>query len=239
MKNKTVFITEIVCLLAAGCVPVEKMARHDFDSGFYKLKTEDGKTLPVYSTVLQDSVVIYPLEIKGSEKVPDIQSPRSAKISTVSKSNYFYKSCFINNSVDVDLTTVILKYRPPAGGVPNQLSSNVNAALYFGLRKDFYKLIPYKTPLNEETSYIRQIGFDAGIFVGLGISPVNPTVTNFLIAQEYDGVIFQKGFAGFVTFDNISVGVALGFDNLLDKNRSIWIYNQKPYIGLVIGISNF
>jgi hypothetical protein len=239
MKNKIVFIAEIVFLLATGCVPVEKMSRHNFDSGFYKLKTNDGQLSSVYATVSEDSVVIYPLKTEGRDKIPDIFSSHGTKISTVRKDNYFYKSCFKSNSIDVDLTSVILKYRFPEGGVPNQLSSNVNAALYIGLRKDFYKLIPYKTPLNEETSYIRQIGFDAGIFAGMGITPVNPTVTKFQIAQEYDGVIFQKGIAGFITFDNISVGVALGFDNLLDKNRNLWIYNQKPYLGLVIGISNF
>jgi hypothetical protein len=37
----------------------------------------------------------------------------------------------------------------------------------------------------------------------------------------------------------MSVGLAIGFDNLVDKNKSVWIYNQKPYIGLVIGIANF
>lgn len=90
-----------------------------------------------------------------------------------------------------------------------------------------------------ETSYIRQVGFDVGFFAGLGLTFMNPTVTDNKITQEYDGMVFQKGVAGFVTFDNMSVGLTIGFDNLLNKNRSSWIYNQKPYLGLVIGISNF
>jgi hypothetical protein len=226
-------------LLSAGCVPVEKMARHDFDSGFYKLNTVQAQPAHVYVKVIEDSLVIYPVTITGKKTIPDITSLIGTRINNVKPGNYLYKSCFINNSVDVDLTTVLLKYRPPSRGVPNQLSYNVNAALYIGLRRDFYKLVPYKSPLHEETSYIRQIGFDAGFFAGIGITPINPSVTLSKEMLEYDGIVFQKGLAGFMTFDNISVGVAIGFDNLLDRNKKAWIYNQKPYLGLLIGISNF
>jgi hypothetical protein len=99
--------------------------------------------------------------------------------------------------------------------------------------------MPHISPLGEETSFIRHIGFDAGVFAGIGITALNPTVTRDAIIQEYDGMVFQKGVAGFISFDNMSVGITIGFDNLLDKNKTSWIYNQKPYIGLLIGISNF
>jgi hypothetical protein len=52
-------------------------------------------------------------------------------------------------------------------------------------------------------------------------------------------MIFQKGFAGFISINKISVGLAVGFDNLFDKSRSLWIYNQKPYLGLIISVSSF
>jgi hypothetical protein len=238
MRLSIIFLLGAVLLFSFSCVPVQKLARHDFDSGFYKLKRPGTVPSPVYINVLDDSIVVYPLLKNKDNKTPDISCLNGIKINNIKQDNYFYRCCFIKNSVDVDLASVILKYRPATAGIPNQLSSNVNAALYVGLRKDFYKVIPYKTPLQEEP-YIRQIGFDAGIFAGLGITPVNPTVTHNAITQEYDGMIFQKGIAGFITFDNMSVGLALGFDSLLDKNKTSWVYNQKPYIGLVIGISNF
>jgi hypothetical protein len=78
-----------------------------------------------------------------------------------------------------------------------------------------------------------------GIFAGIGSTPVNPTVTNNLVNQEYDAMIFQKGVAGFISFGQMSLGLAVGFDNILDKNKSFWIYNQKPYLGLIITVSNF
>jgi hypothetical protein len=229
----------LIMLFLYSCVPVEKIARHDFDSGFYKLQTQEGEVTRVYTKVINDSVVVYPLTSEGKKESPDIYSFRGIRINNIKSGNYFYRSRFINKSIDVDLTTVILKYRLPQGGVPNQLSSNINAAIYLGFRKDFYKVMTHVSPLGEETSFIRQIGFDAGIFAGIGISPINPTVTRNAIMQEYDGLVFQKGVAGFITFDKISVGISLGFDNLLDKNKTSWIYNQKPYVGLLIGISNF
>jgi predicted transporter len=52
-------------------------------------------------------------------------------------------------------------------------------------------------------------------------------------------MIFQKGFAGFISINGMSVGLAVGFDNFLDKNRSLWIYNQKAYLGLIISVLGF
>jgi hypothetical protein len=239
MRVRLFLIVGLVILMSFSCVPVEKIARHEFDSGFYKLKRPGDGPSRVYTTVTEDSIAVYPVITEGKNVYPDNTSFKGIKITNIKAGGEFYRSSFMNNSVDIDLTTVILKYRPPRGDVPNQLSSNINAAIYFGLRKDFYKVIPYKSPLHEESSYIRQIGFDAGIFAGLGITFMNPTVTMNAINQEYDGIVVQKGVAGFITFDNMSVGLALGFDNLLDKNKTFWIYNQKPYLGIVIGISNF
>jgi hypothetical protein len=239
MRTEKYFISFLVLQLSFSCVPVEKIARHDFDSGFYKLKTLAGNPSDVYVHVINDSITVYPLVADGKNKSPDKNSFRGININRIRKDNNFYRSSFISNSFDADLTTIILKYRPPKGGVPNQLSSNINAALYLGFRKDFYKVIPHISPLGEETSFIRHIGFDAGVFAGIGITALNPTVTRDAIIQEYDGMVFQKGVAGFISFDNMSVGITIGFDNLLDKNKTSWIYNQKPYIGLLIGISNF
>jgi hypothetical protein len=239
MKARKIFLVIYVVLLIAGCVPVEKIERHDFTSGYYKLKTQGSEPTRVYTKVDGDSLDVYTFIKEGKHEPPDISSLKKISIDKIQTGNFFYRSCFVRNSVDVDLTTVILKYRPAISGVPNQLNSNLNAAIYVGFRKDYFKVIPFKSPIKDEISFIRQIGFDAGFFGGIGLTFMNPTNTDNNITQEYDGMVFQKGVAGFITFDNMSVGVTIGFDNLLDKNKSFWIYNQKPYIGLVIGISNF
>jgi hypothetical protein len=93
--------------------------------------------------------------------------------------------------------------------------------------------------INEVYRFVRHTGFDFGLFAGIGISPINPTVTENNTMQEYDGIVFQKGFSAFATYENMSLGLAVGFDNLLDNNKSIWIYNNKPWFGIILGIANF
>ena len=239
MRPILFYVSGVFLLAVFSCAPVHKIARHDFDSGIYTLKTEDSVTQQVYTKVSGDSLTVYPLTPSGLTKTPDVTRFSATGISDVSAGNYFFKSRFTRNSIDVDLTTILLKYRPEQMEVPNQLSSNINAALYIGLRKDFFKMMSYKTPLKEEYSFLRQTAFDAGLFAGIGITPVNPTVTSGTVNIEYDGIVFQKGIAGYITFDNMSIGITLGFDTLLDKNKGAWLFNEKPYLGIAIGISNF
>ena len=239
MKIIITSLSVLVILMLPGCVSVGKIARHDFDSGFYKLKTPGAAPTRVYTNVIEDSIVVYPVIVSGNKEFPNASSGMGTRISRIKTDNYFYNSCFISNSVDVDLTSILFKYRHPRDDVPGQFSADLNFAIYMGFRKDFYKVASSVPPLQEEKSFIRQFGFDLGIFAGIGTSPVNPTVTNNIISQQYDAMVFQKGVAGFISIGNMSLGLAVGFDNLLDKGKSSWIYTQKPYLGLIISVSNF
>jgi hypothetical protein len=239
MNKFLILCTGCLWLLLSGCASLGKLARHDFESGFYTLKVNGTRPSHVYTEVSEDSVIVYPVTYLGNKSVPNISSSFGTRISRTKPDNYLYHSCFTKNSLDIDLTSIIFKSRHSMDDVPNQFSADLDIAIYMGIRKDFYKIVSPVNPIHEEKSYIRQIGFDFGIFAGIGSSPVNPTVTNNKVNQEYDAMIFQKGFAGFISINKMSVGVAVGFDNLIDKSRSSWIYNQKPYLGLIISVSSF
>jgi hypothetical protein len=224
---------------AFGCVPFDKIYSHDFNSGFFKLKTFGLKPEKIYLSLKEDSLVVYPLLLKDKSILSDTSTIRVDKISSVGPGSYFYNSTFIKTSADVDLSTVLLKYRPAVADVQSQLNANINGIFYAGFRKDFFRIKSHLSPLREINTFVRHTGFDFGLFAGIGITPVNPTVTRNRTTREYDGIVFQKGISVFVTFEDMSVGLALGFDNLLDNNKDIWIYNQKPWIGIAIGIANF
>ena len=66
---------------------------------------------------------------------------------------------------------------------------------------------------------------------------MNPWVTSDRVQIEYEGIIWTKGIAGLVGLNNFTVGLALGWDHLLDQNRKDWIYQQKPWLGFVFGLN--
>ncbi len=225
--------------IPAGCVPFDKIYSHEFDSGFFTLKTPEIKAERVYLDLKGDSVAVYPIARENTIILPDANVTNGIKISSVKPGTFLYNSTFMKSSLDFDLSTVLVKFRPARENVASQLNANVNGVLYAGFRKDYFKLKTNISPMNELHSFVRHTGFDFGVFAGFGITPVNPTVTKNRTMQEYDGIVFQKGISVFGTFENLSVGLALGFDNLLSRDRRIWIYNQNPWIGLVLGIANF
>jgi hypothetical protein len=239
MSRSIILVFGLVVLLSVSCASLGKLSRHDFESGFYKLKVQGAAPSRVYAEVTEDSIIVYPVTSDGKSEFPNTSTSLSTRVSRIKKDSYFYRSSFTNNSFDIDLTSIIFKSRHSRDDVPNQFSADLDVAVYLGFRKDFYNIVSPVHPFHEEKSFIRQIGFDIGLFAGIGSSPVNPTVTNNIVSQEYDAMIFQKGFAGFISINKISIGLAVGFDNLIDKSRSLWIYNQKPYLGLIISVSSF
>jgi hypothetical protein len=229
----------IILVVAAGCAPLDEIYSHEFSSGYYRLKAPDTNSEKVYLNMNEDTLTVFPLTDNVKSGRIDLSQSKSHQISSLRPGSDLHNSTFIRTSVDIDLSTVLLKYRPSKVDVPSQLNSNINGVFYTGFRKDYFKIKSNLSKINDIKTFIRHTGFDFGLFAGIGISPINPTVTGNNISQEYDGIVFQKGFSAFATYENMSVGFAVGFDNLLDNNKSIWIYNNKPWFGIMLGIANF
>lgn len=238
IRGFLISLAGLMILSLHGCAPLGSIAVHEFGTGFYELKTVNEESAKVYAEINDDSLVVYSIKAEAPG-VPDPESGRAANLSAIEPGDFLFNSRFIKNSVEFDISTILTKMRPPVSGVPLQLNANLNALAYVGARKDYYAVKSHTTALNRKSSFIRQFGFDVGLFAGIGITPVNPTVTNDKTSLEYDGIVFQKGIGAFLTFDYMSVGITLGFDSLLGNDSGIWIYNNKPYIGLALGIANF
>lgn len=84
---------------------------------------------------------------------------------------------------------------------------------------------------------IQHFGTSIGGFAGISSEPVNPWVTGDAVTIEYDGVVFSTGIAWIAGMNNLSAGIAVGFDYLLDSNFEHWIYQGKPWFGVVFGIN--
>lgn len=138
----------------------------------------------------------------------------------ISVSLYACKSLEANGGLTANIISVPCKIRPSVKGVPEQLNTNFSAALYLGSRKGNSKH-----------------GFSYGAFTGLSAITMNPHVTEDKIDYEYDGLALSNGIAGIYDNKKINIGLALGIDMLTDKNRTNWIYQGKPWIGILFGIT--
>ncbi len=142
---------------------------------------------------------------------------------------------FHRNTLDIDVLTVPFKIRPSVQGFPQQLDANFDAALYIGKRRDNYSIENTRSKRSLKP-VIHGEGYGYGGFLGIGSVTMNPYVTRQTIDYEYSGLVFNGGIAGIYDAKKFNIGLALGMDLLMDKNRKNWIYQGKPWIGVLFGI---
>jgi hypothetical protein len=223
----------LMVLTLTACSTVQQSTTHGLSTGKYVQVDPQGEKTNVYAEVDEDSIHLYPLK-----------SIRPAVVDPHRRSSYnLYATSAVpmprltKTSLDVDVSTAIFKYRFARQGVPNQLSANLNANIYAGWRRDYFSFHDNYSPTGKSARTIQHFEFDMGIFAGLGTTAINPTTTSNHVNGEYDGMIFQKGIALFMGVQRLTLGLGLGFDTLLDNNRTWWIYNQQPWLGLLIGLN--
>ncbi|MBP6183977.1 MAG: hypothetical protein KA479_03495 [Saprospiraceae bacterium] len=214
-----------------SCSTLDKASVHGFTSGYYTLDVE--KTMKnVYVDVTDEQIDVY----HQLEKKPDKDKFLTARLNT-SDSALLAPLTFRKKSIDIDMTTILFKYRPSVYGLPPQLTADLNVALYVGMRHDNYKIINKMDPLGKSYPKITNLGYDFGFFAGPGITPISSFTSNNRTSHEYSGMIIQMGVAGFLESNIASFGIAVGFDYLLNRDREIWIYTNKPWLGFVVGIA--
>ena len=216
----------IITTLISSCTTLQNNAKYELANGNYKLKV-DGKKYDCYVQNNQENILIYKLPSKISTNLPN------------ELDQYLpLKQRLIKPSLDIDILTALFKVRPQVNDVlPTQLNTNFNGNIYVGHRTDIYQIHYKKNPLDVYQRQINHFGFSGGLFLGLGNTALNPSTTMNTVSSEYDGLILQKGIAGILAVNKLTIGVSVGFDNLLDKNNKSWIYENKPWVGLMLGLN--
>ncbi|GAB3177222.1 hypothetical protein [Telluribacter humicola] len=216
-----------------GCGTYRETSKYQLANGYYMTQSRER----VYVDNEEEVVYVYPLrKAENTYQVDTVRQSKQAfprQRSENPPTNLYLR----NHSFDVDFLTIPFKYRPPVHGVPRQFNTNLNGAVYFGYRNDIYHLKYHDSPIRHFLRHTTHYGFSFGAFTGLGGTAMNPTVTNDAITLEYDGFIWSNGFSGILGVDNVTIGLALGWDNLLDRNRQHWIYENKPWFGLAFGLN--
>ncbi len=223
MKKFVYFFLPV--LLLSSCSILQNASKRELADGKYKLKTE-GKKYNCYLQNKDDRITIYELPNKILDSLPremEIYPPAKQRL--------------IKLSLDKDILTALFKIRPSTQNLPTQLNTNFNANIYLGLRTDIYRIHYKKNPLDIYERQINHFGFSGGFFLGIGNTTMNTSTTNNAIESEYDGFVLQKGVAGILAINKLTIGLSLGFDSLLDKNNKTWIYENKPWFGIMLGLN--
>ena len=143
---------------------------------------------------------------------------------------------FLKTSFDVDVMTVLFKYRPSAAGFPRQINTDFNGNLFLGYRQDRYDL-KFKKSRSGVKKELYHFGYTLGGFAGIGSTFVSSWTTNYQTTDEYDGFILSRGLAVMVAINNLTVGGGIGWDYLTDRDKNIWIYQNKPWLGLTLSLN--
>lgn len=226
----------LVMMVLLSCRALKDSPKYKLTDGVYKTNEDNRKAL-VYVENADDSVLVYHLRAGWKTGRADRKSlkpevyPRGVVDKEVAASKYW------KNTFDLDVLTIPFKYRPSTSSFTPQLSNHLNGALYIGYRNDTYELSYKRNPIGKLSQRVTHLGFSAGLATGVGVTPMNPWVTNNNINVEYDGFIWSKALCILMGVEKLNFGLALGIDHLLDDNRQYWIYQGKPYLGLTVGLN--
>ena len=225
--------TFILIFELTGCA-IKETPKYQLTDGFYKSSTFKSESRKVYIDNKEDTIFIYTMSgetglvdtLGGKHSFPQISSRSQVK------SSYYRQASF-----DIDILTIPFKFRGERFDMPRQFNTNLNGAVYAGYRNDIYQLSFRRNPLGKYPRQTQHYGISYGLFTGFGGTAINQWVTRSGVTSEYDGVVWSKGLAGIIGFNNVTIGLALGFDNLLDKNKRLWVYQKKPWLGLAFGLN--
>lgn len=234
MKHLKLILGGFIALFFCSCGAFRDTVSDNFYDGQYRSRIFTTKKVYVQNT--SDSLVVYKLHKVNGEFIADTVPP--FKKIFVSKTNKAVAPHVFNAlSFDFDALTIPFKYRFETKYLPQQFTTSLNGGVYLGFRNDRYKLIYKKHFFDYFQREVRHFAISFGCFTGFGSTAMNPWVTDYNINSEYEGVVWLKGAALIMAVGKFTSGVSIGWDNLLDKNNKVWIYEGKPWLGLVFGLN--
>jgi hypothetical protein len=231
MYSKFIYLCTVIAILIVSCRVVERASVHGLNNGTYSLDSGGRSENEVYVDLNDKEIDLYRIHDGIADLTPFKKFP------LVADSQFSQKLVLKKQGLDIDITSVLMKYRPSVSGLPAQLSTDLNLALYAGWRRDLFTLENTQSPIGKYRCKISNRGYDVGVFAGPGATLISPFTTRGTRADEYNGMVIQAGLAGFLETNVASFGLAVGFDHLLSPDRNVWIYNRKPWVGFVVGVA--
>lgn len=209
----------VACVLLGGCGALRNSPKYQLSDDTYQYKQVGGRYEKAHVFLHEDSIRIL-----------------GYKDNMVRNFDMSAKQLFVKRSFDVDVMTVGFKHRPASENLPRQLTTDFNGNVFLGYRIDRFNVAYKRTPFGLKAKYGHR-GFTAGFFGGIGSTAVTPWTTNNQISDEYNGFTLSRGMALMAGVNTLTVGFGVGWDYLTDRDKSIWVYQNKPWYGLTVGLN--
>lgn len=206
-----------VPILFISCSSLTSLPESELKSDYYYFRENGTKYQKVYVEVKEDSTTITKLD--GSSIIPNHTNQK-----------------FQKRSFDLDVLLITFKIRPSTSNFPRQLTTDFNGNIFLGYRSDRYKSHYFKTPLGTVKKF-RHRALSIGTFGGIGATSITPWTTNYRTTDEYNGLILSRGLAAMFGVNKITVGLGIGWDYLTDRDKNIWIYQNKTWYGLTLSLN--
>jgi hypothetical protein len=221
-------------LLMYSCETLKDSSKFQFKDGYYKT-TLSNKPAKVYVLAGSDSIKAYFKQDLSSKKIDTLKA--TVFVFSEQKPRQFETHSFKRTTFDIDVLTVLFKFRPAVNNFPPQFNATFNGAVYAGYRTDVYSLEYKASPLHVFKRSITHYGYSFGFFSGFGSARIDEYVTLNSLSIQYDGLVNLSGFAAIIAIDKLTAGLTIGVDHLLDKNSHVWVNNGKPWIGISLGLN--
>ena len=160
-------------LFLQSCATLRDSPKYQLSEGYYAFRQTDSKYRKAYIKPEDDTLKIYPISGEPS-------------FSLVPYKDEYFRT----NSFDIDVMTILFKYRPQGPMIPRQLNTNFNGNVFMGYRVDRFKVDFERTPAGQKKSFLHT-GLTVGLFGGIGSTAINPWTTANQITDEYDGLYSQ------------------------------------------------
>lgn len=204
----------------SACATLKDSPKYQLGDSNYHFRQKGNRYQKAWVYVSDDSIQVL------SDKPPHIpipQIPHQDKL-------------FLKKSFDIDVITVGFKYRPATSVLPRQLTTDFNGNIYIGYRLDRFRVRYQDTPFGRKST-LGHRAITAGFFGGIGSTSITPWTTNNQQGDEYNAAILSRGVALMFGVKDLTVGLGIGWDYLTDRDKNIWIYQNKSWYGLTVGLN--
>ena len=145
---------------------------------------------------------------------------------------------YSQTSENFQTITIPFKLRPGIDTFSYQLTTGVNVGFSYVFKKIKKTYEPVSINKTSRLIGYRENEFEYGFAPFIGLTTVGLKGSNTRGAVATDKTVFGTSLGILLSggINKFDVGIAFGIDHAFGKNSGDWIYQDKPWFGLVLGI---